>query len=119
MFEGSLVGADDLGDLLTTLEEHECWHGSYAEFLSDIRNFVNIDLVEIDFVLVVVGFGELGNLGSDDFARTAPSREAVENNESLGGCFQDGSGEGGFAVERVNTVFLGRSRMSSWSLLLT
>ena len=40
------VGTDDLGDLVTVLEEKEGGHGADTEFLCNVRNLVDIELVE-------------------------------------------------------------------------
>lgn len=59
LLDGSLeslgVGTDDLGDLLAVLEQDKGGHGADAEFLSDIGDFVNVNLVEAG---VGVGVGE-------------------------------------------------------------
>lgn len=51
--EGLGVCADNLGDLVTTLEQEECGHGADAEFLSDIRDLVDVELVEACLVVCV------------------------------------------------------------------
>lgn len=40
------VGADDLADLLTVLEEHEGGHGAHGELLRDLGDLVDVELVE-------------------------------------------------------------------------
>ena len=40
------VGADDLGDLVTVLEEQEGRHGADAELLSNVGDLVDVELVE-------------------------------------------------------------------------
>jgi hypothetical protein len=44
--EGLRVRAHDLGDLVAVLEEQECGHGADAELLRDVRDVVNVELVE-------------------------------------------------------------------------
>jgi len=78
--EGLGVCADNLGDLVTTLEQEECGHGADAELLSDIRDLVDVELVEACLVICV---GELDNLGSNHFTRAAPCRKAVKDHEGL------------------------------------
>lgn len=53
--EGLGVGTDDLGDLLAVLEQDKGGHGADAEFLSDIGDLVDVNLVEAG---VGVGVGE-------------------------------------------------------------
>lgn len=52
--EGLGVGANDLTDLLTALEEQEGGHGADAELLGDVGNLVDVELVELG-VGVVLG----------------------------------------------------------------
>ncbi len=40
------VGANDLGDLLAVLEEKEGRHGTDTEFLCNVRDLVDVELVE-------------------------------------------------------------------------
>lgn len=49
------VGTDDLADLFAVLEEQEGGHGADAEFLGDVWDLVDVDLVEAG---VGVGVGE-------------------------------------------------------------
>lgn len=44
--EGLGVGTDDLADLLAVLEQDEGGHGADAEFLGDLGDLVDIELVE-------------------------------------------------------------------------
>ena len=44
--EGRWVRTDDLTDLLAILEEHERRHGADGEFLCDLGDLVNVELVE-------------------------------------------------------------------------
>jgi hypothetical protein len=59
ILDGSLerrgVGADDLADLLAVLEEEESGHGADGELLGDVRDLVDVELVESR---VGVGVGE-------------------------------------------------------------
>ena len=55
------VCADDLLDLLLVLEEQEGGHGADAEVLSDVRDLVDVELVE---ARVGVRVGEPGGGGS-------------------------------------------------------
>lgn len=106
LLEGPLVGTDDLGDLLATLEEHESGHGTDAQLLSDVGDLVDVDLVKVHLLLVRVGLAELGDLGGDHLTRAAPGGEAVQDDQTVGWGLDDGGVEGGFAVDRVNTVLL-------------
>ena len=95
-FESFGIGTDDLGDLVTTLEEKEGGHGANTEFLCDIGDLVDVELVE---ARIGVCTGEpvgivrgncrmqtydysLDNLGCNNLARTAPGSEAVKNHEA-------------------------------------
>jgi len=49
------VGTDNLLDLLSVLEDHECGHGTDTEFLGNIWDFINVNL---DKVSGCVGVGE-------------------------------------------------------------
>lgn len=84
LLDGSLqrgrVGADNLFDLLAALEEHEGGHGTHAQVGGHIAQLVDIDLVELG---VGVLLAELGDLGGDGLAGTAPGGEAVEDDELL------------------------------------
>jgi hypothetical protein len=40
------VGTDDLGNLVAVLEEEEGGHGANAEFLSNIGDLIDVELVE-------------------------------------------------------------------------
>jgi len=82
--ESTGVGADNLADLLTALEEHESGHGSDIQFLGEVWNLVDVDLVELDLLLVGFRLAKLGDFGGDDFAGAAPGGETIENDESLG-----------------------------------
>ena len=96
--EGLGVCADNLGDLVTTLEQEECGHCADAELLSDIRDLVDVELVEACLVVCVGEPGTaldaqplsgerdgdlLDNLGSNHFTRAAPCRKAVKDHEGL------------------------------------
>jgi len=106
------VRANDLTDLLSVLEQKESRHGADSELLSDVWDFVDVELVE---ARVGVGVGEpvdqlasrydhrrlfscdgsmeralseggiysLDDLRSDDLAGTAPGSEAVEDHQAL------------------------------------
>ena len=87
------IRTNDLLDLLAVLEQHERRHGLDAQLLRDIRNIVDVDLVEIGVVLV----GEFFDLGRDHLAGAAPGGEAVEDGEAGVGGVGDFFGEGGFA----------------------
>ena len=52
--ESNGVGADDLADLLAVLVEEESGHGAHALLLGDLRDLVDVDLVEAG-VGVVLG----------------------------------------------------------------
>ena len=92
------VGTDDLGDLVTILEEEEGGHGANAEFLCDVRDLVDVKLEEAG---VGVCAGELDNLGRDDLARTAPGSEAVKNHKA--GLDTERLVEGRLGLEVVDT----------------
>lgn len=47
-FKGRRVCADHLVELLAILEEDKGWHGANAELLCNVRELVDIDLVESD-----------------------------------------------------------------------
>lgn len=89
--QGRRVGTDHLGNLLPVLEQQESRHGADAQLLGDVRHGVDVDL---DERRVGVGLAELLDLGGDGFARTAPGREGVEDDELVTG---DGGLEFGFA----------------------
>lgn len=112
--ESTLIGADDLTDLLAVLEEHEGWHGANVQLLGEVGNLVNVDLVE--FGLVFVLLAEEGDLGGDDFAGTAPGGETIEDDEFVRR--PDRGVKGRFAVDFINTVFSCRRGASCRSLLL-
>lgn len=61
--ESLRVGTDDLGDLVTVLEEKEGRHGADAEFLCNIGDLVDVELEE---ARVGVCAGEPGRLISRD-----------------------------------------------------
>lgn len=107
MLEGPLVGTDDLADLFAVLEEHKGGHGADAELLGDVGDLVDVDLVKVDLVLELGRLGELDDLGGDDLARSAPGREAVDDDELAGAGLVDRGLEGGFAVDLVNAVSRG------------
>jgi hypothetical protein len=44
--EGLGVGTNDLGDLVTVLEEQKGGHGTDAELLSNVGDLVDVELVE-------------------------------------------------------------------------
>ena len=79
--DSPLVGAHHFVNLLSVFEEEESGHGTDAQFLGEIRNLVDIDLVEFGAVLEFVTFGEFGYLGSNHLAGTAPNCEAVKHHE--------------------------------------
>lgn len=85
VLESTLVGTDDLTDLLTALEEQEGRHGPHIEFLGKVWDLVDVDLVEFDLLLVFFRLAELGDLRGDDFAGTTPSGEAVKDDQSVRG----------------------------------
>jgi len=102
LLDGSLeslgVGTDDLGDLLAILEQDKGGHGADAEFLSDIGDLVDVNLVEAG---VGVGVGELDDLRCNDLAGTAPGSEAVEDHESA--LLSDGLVKVGLGLKVVNS----------------
>lgn len=104
--ERTLVGANDLTDLLAVLEEHESGHGSDVELLGEVGDLVDVDLVEFRLVLELLA--ELDHLWGDHLARPAPGGEAVEHDELVRGA--DRGIERDFAVDFINAMFLGRSR---------
>jgi hypothetical protein len=59
------VSSNNLSNLLTSLEEVKSRHSTNTEFLSDIRNLININLVESDVGLIL---GESLDLGGDQLA---------------------------------------------------
>jgi hypothetical protein len=44
--DGLGVCADNLADLLAVLEEYKCGHGADAEFLRNVGDLVDVELVE-------------------------------------------------------------------------
>lgn len=50
LLNGSLerlwVGTNDLADLFAILEQDECGHGADAEFLGDVWDIIDVELVE-------------------------------------------------------------------------
>ena len=92
------VRANDLGYLVAVLEEEESRHGADAEFLGNIGDLVDVELVEFGGWIVVrepgamvnflIKFSKtsrslLYNLGRDDLARPAPCREGIEDEEGV------------------------------------
>jgi hypothetical protein len=54
------VCANDLADLLTILEQHECRHGAHAQLLRNLWDFVDVEFVEASVgVLVRESVGSL------------------------------------------------------------
>ena len=62
------VGTDDLGDLVTVLEEQEGGHGADAELLSNVGDLVDVELVEAG---VGICAGEPRDVISGDRGRSA------------------------------------------------
>jgi hypothetical protein len=96
--EGLWVRAYNLTYLFTILEEEEGRHGADAEFLGDVWNLVDIELVEagvrvcvgepgeaiIKMCFAVIRVGSLlDDLRRNDLARSAPGGEAVEDEEGI------------------------------------
>jgi hypothetical protein len=79
-FQRFLVRSNNLLNLLALLEEQEGGHGTDAEFLCDVVDLINVNLVEAGVFKLL---GHLGYLGRNDFARTAPGSEAVENDKGI------------------------------------
>ena len=48
LLESLRVGAHQLVNLLTTLEDKESWHGANAELTSQVRQLIHIKLDEIN-----------------------------------------------------------------------
>lgn len=99
--EGLDMRAHDLADLLSVLEDHKGRHGADAEFLGDVGDFVDVELVEAG---VRVGVGELDDFGGDGFAGGAPGGHAVDDHEGRVG---EGFVVGGFAGEGISLMILG------------
>ena len=79
--DGCLVGATDLVELHTTLEELEGGHGLNTSFLSSLAVLVNINLHKGD----ISEFSIHGvNLGGNVLARRAPGGVEVNNDEIFG-----------------------------------
>ena len=70
------MGTDDLGNLLTLLEQHEGGHGANPELLRHVLDFVDVDFVEFH---LWIELAPLLDLGRDGFAWAAPLGEAVED----------------------------------------
>jgi hypothetical protein len=89
------VCANDLANLLTALEEDESRHGADAEFLRNVGDLVDVELVEacvgvlfgepmhvkLVFANVCTGGNLLDNGGCDHLAGSAPCGKAVKDNE--------------------------------------
>lgn len=76
--DGSRVGADNLLDLFTVLEEQKRGHGADAQLLGDIGALVDVELDELD---VRVRPTVLLDLRGDSLARTAPSGVGIDHHE--------------------------------------
>jgi hypothetical protein len=74
ILNGFDISANNLSDLLTTLEEHKGRHSTDTEFLGNVSLFVDVDLVELDLREVVA---ELFEYRGDGLAGTAPGCQAV------------------------------------------
>ena len=80
--QGSRIGADNLTNLLAIFEEFEGRHGTNGELLSNIRELIDVDLVEVcvgEFATV------LDDSRSNGLAGAAPRREAVEHDQLVFG----------------------------------
>jgi hypothetical protein len=103
ILNGAFIRPNNLIHLLPTLEKHESRHGPHTQLLRHVGNLIDVDLVEVDFILEFVGVTVLEDFRGDDFARAAPGCETIEDDEFAGGAVDDGGLEGGFTVDGVNT----------------
>lgn len=100
----SLVRANHLINFLSVLEDSKCRHGSDTLLLSDLADLVHVDLYEGDCVLVFVLVGHLDDFRSDDFARTAPSGEIIDDDNLIGRALDHGGIEGSLTMDLVNAT---------------
>lgn len=78
--DGRGIGADNLLNLFTALEEQEGGHGADAQLLGDVGALVD---VELDKFYVWVVSAVVLNLGGDGLARAAPGGEGVDHDELI------------------------------------
>ncbi|GAO49496.1 hypothetical protein G7K_3645-t1 [Saitoella complicata NRRL Y-17804] len=81
-----------LSNLLTVLEQQEGGHGADVVLGSDLGELIDVDLDELG---VGVGVGELGDLGGNGLARTAPGGKAAVIALQLTDNGQLGTSDGG------------------------
>ena len=74
-FDG--IGTNDLLNFLSILENQECGHSANAVFLSEFREFVDVDF---EVVCVGVLFAEFDDFGCDDlrFISTVQERTSLQ-----------------------------------------
>lgn len=76
--KGRRVGTNNFVNLLAVLEEHESGHSTDTQLSSNIREFVNVDLVKLSVLELFRGAEALED-GRDSLARATPGRGAVNN----------------------------------------
>lgn len=124
------VGSTEAFDLLTLLDEHECWHRRDVVLHGEFFTFVNINLkwnlpwknaikkVIIasyldDDELVGVGIGKFFQFRGDHLARSAPGGVEVNQYQKISGRFQ-------FGIKiSLRTRRWERMRERSWTLKVT
>lgn len=90
------VHTDDLGNLLSILEEQESRHGANAEFLSNVGALVDVKLHKVDVgVFLAPGV----DFGGNGFAGAAPFGEGVDDDEFVA---FEGVVEFGLAIKNLS-----------------
>ena len=95
------VRPDNLLHLLATLKQQERRHSPDAQFLCNIRNLIDVDLIEFNRAVFRI-VGPLDDLRGDRLAGAAPGGETVEEDEVGGGGGADFGLEVAGAVDGIN-----------------